>query len=410
MPQGTPHRRRQHQAQRVAAGAGFVAGNQLTLLQNGDDYFPAIEAAFDQARHEIQLATYIYEDDATGQRIAVALARAAQRGVIVCVLIDGYGSRNLPPARIDRLRSEGVRVLVYRPRISPWTFRRKRLRRLHRKIVVVDRQIAFIGGINIINDCAAAGDLAPRQDFAVAVEGPLVETILRSTSRLWSRVAWFSLRKDWAHRVDVPRPTAAGGAVSAAFLTRDNVRHRREIEAAYLQAIRQAHSEIILAHAYFLPGREFRHALAGAVKRGVRVVLLLQGKVEYRLEHYAVRALYGSLLDAGIEIYEYRKSFLHAKVAVIDAHWATIGSSNIDPFSLLLSLEANLVVDDEAFGGNFARILKETVRTDGWRILSESWKQQPIYLRLFSWLSYGLLRLMRGLSGYAREIDRARKD
>ncbi|WP_205623993.1 cardiolipin synthase ClsB [Marinobacterium rhizophilum] len=408
LPQGTPHRWRR-QAQRLAGGSGFVAGNQLTLLQNGDDYFPAIEAAFDQARHEIHLETYIYEDDATGQRIAAALARAALRGVNVCLLIDGYGSRNLPPDRIARLRSEGVKVLVYRPRISPWTFRRKRLRRLHRKIVVVDRQIVFIGGINIIADCAAA-DLAPRHDYAVAVEGPLVETILRSTSRLWSRVAWFSLRKDWAHRSEVPHPTATGGSVSAAFLTRDNVRHRRDIEAAYLQAIRQARSEIILAHAYFLPGREFRHALVGAIQRGVRVVLLLQGKVEYRLEHYAVRALYGTLLDAGIEIYEYHKSFLHAKVAVIDAHWATIGSSNIDPFSLLLSLEANLVVDDEAFGGNFARILKETVKTDGWRILSESWKQQPVYLRFFSWFSYGLLRLMRGLSGYAREIDRARNE
>jgi cardiolipin synthase len=206
----------------------------------------------------------------------------------------------------------------------------------------------------------------------------------------------------------VPRSTAVGGPVRAAFLTRDNVRHRRDIEAAYLQAIRQAQSEILLAHAYFLPGLEFRHALAGAARRGVRVVLLLQGKVEYRLEYYAVRALYGSLLDAGIEIYEYRKSFLHAKVAVIDGHWATIGSSNIDPFSLLLSLEANLVIDDEAFGASFARLLKETVKTDGWRIETESWKQQPAYLRFFSWLSYGLLRLMRGLSGYARENGRAR--
>jgi cardiolipin synthase len=215
---------------------------------------------------------------------------------------------------------------------------------------------------------------------------------------LWSRLAWRSLRKEMARRLDIPASTVADGSMSAAVLLRDNVRHRRDIEAAYLQAIRQAQSEILLAHAYFLPGLEFRHALAGAVRRGVRVVLLLQGKVEYRLEHYAVRALYGSLLDKGIEIYEYRRSFLHAKVAVIDGHWATIGSSNLDPFSLLLSLEANLVVDDEAFGARFARLLKETVKTDGWRIGAESWNQQPAYLRFFSWLSYGLLRLMRGLS------------
>ncbi len=142
--------------------------------------------------------------------------------------------------------------------------------------------------------------------------------------------------------------------MSAAFVVRDNFRHRRDIETAYMRAIEQAESEIILAHAYFLPGLDFRHALINAAGRGVRVVLLLQGRVEYLLQHYATRALYGNLLDGGIEIYEYRKSFLHAKVAVIDGHWATVGSSNIDPYSLLLSREANVVVDDEAFGATLA--------------------------------------------------------
>ena len=138
--------------------------------------------------------------------------------------------------------------------------------------------------------------------------------------------------------------------MSAAFLVRDNFHHRRDIEPAYMRAIKQAGSEIILAHAYFLPGLEFRHALIHAARRGVRVVLLLQGRMEYLLQHYASRALYGNFLDAGIEIYEYRQNFLHAKVAVIDGHWATVGSSNIDPFSLFLSREANVVIDDEAFG------------------------------------------------------------
>ena len=191
--------------------------------------------------------------------------------------------------------------------------------------------------------------------------------------------------------------------MKAAFLLRDNFHHRRDIEAAYLQAIRQAKSEIILANAYFLPGLKFRHALIDAAARGVRVVLLLQGRVEFLLEHYASRALYGNFLDAGIEIYEYRRSFLHATVAVIDGHWATVGSSNIDPFSLLLSLEANLVVDDEAFGATISQSLKRTVETDGRQILAAGWKQQPTRLRFLSWLCYGLLRLMQGISGYAGE-------
>ena len=385
----------------------FIPGNQVTLLRNGEACFPAMEAAFDRAKHEIYLETYIYENDATGQRIANALKRAVQRGVNVYVLIDGYGSKDLPRSMPDRLRSEGVKVLIYRPRISPWTFRRERLRRMHRKISVVDREIAFVGGINIIDDREATGDMPPRYDYAVAVEGPLVDVIRLSARRLWSMTAWSYFRKGAVRSGPLPVSTSARGHMSAAFLVRDNFRHRRDIETAYMRAIEQAKSEIIFAHAYFLPGLDFRHALINAAGRGVRVVLLLQGRMEFFLQHYASRALYGNFLDAGIEIYEYRKSFLHAKVAVIDGHWATVGSSNIDPFSLLLSREANVVVDDEEFCATLTQSLKRAVENDGLRILRDNWKQQPAWLRFMSWLSYGLLRLMMGISGYSRENSRA---
>ena len=189
--------------------------------------------------------------------------------------------------------------------------------------------------------------------------------------------------------------------MNAAFLVRDNFRHRRDIENAYLQAIEQAQFEIILANAYFLPGLNFRHALLDAAGRGVRVVLLLQGKMEYRLLHYASHALCGSFLDAGIEIYEYHKSMLHAKVAVIDEHWATVGSSNLDPFSLLLSLEANVVVDDENFAKSLKHSLEQAIQMGARRIPRNNWRTQPIRLRLASWLSYGLVRFMIGIAGYA---------
>ncbi|HEX2768075.1 MAG TPA: cardiolipin synthase ClsB [Geobacteraceae bacterium] len=386
----------------------YIPGNQVTLLHNGEAYFPAIEAAFDRARLEIYLETYIYENDATGQRIADALKRAALRGVKVYMLIDGYGSKDLPRSMLDYLQAGGVNILIFRPKISPWTLRRERLRRMHRKIAVVDREIAFVGGINIIDDSESTGDLPPRYDYSVAVEGPLVEEIRRSARRLWSMVAWSRFRKGMVHSGTLPVSTFAGGGMSAAFLVRDNFRHRREIETEYMREIERAKSEIILAHAYFLPGLDFRHALIDAAGRGVRVVLLLQGKVDHFLQHYASRALYGNLLDAGIEIYEYRKSFLHAKVAVIDGHWATVGSSNIDPFSLLLSREANVVVDDEGFGETLRQSLKQAVEIDGRRILADNWKQQPTGVRFMSWLSYGLLRLMMGISGYVSENSPAR--
>ncbi|MEW6521031.1 MAG: cardiolipin synthase ClsB [Thermodesulfobacteriota bacterium] len=410
MPHGKRPLRSLYQKVLAASWSGFVPGNQVTLLHDGAAYFPAIETAFDRARHEIYLATYIYENDATGQRIADALIRAARRGVKVYVLLDGYGCKDLSRSMLDGLRAAGVKTLIFRPRISPWTFRRKRLRRMHRKIVVVDREIAFVGGINIIEDREATGGMASRYDYAVAVEGPLVDVIRLSAQRLWSMVAWSSFRKGMVRTGALPRSTSTGGSMSAAFLIRDNFHHRRDIEAAYLRAIKQAESEIILASAYFLPGHDFRHELINAARRGVRVVLLLQGKVEYLLEHLASQALYGNLLDAGVEIYEYRKGFLHAKVAVIDGHWATVGSSNIDPFSLLLSREANVVVDDEVFGATLAQSLEKTVETDSRRILTDKWKQQPAGLRFISWLSYGLLRLMMGISGYAPENERARNE
>ncbi|MCK4837377.1 MAG: cardiolipin synthase ClsB [Desulfobulbaceae bacterium] len=409
MTQAKRHRRSLYRALLPASLSRFIPGNQVTLLHNGEAYFPALEAAIDRARHEIYLETYIYEDDATGRRITEALLRAVLRGVKVWVIIDGYGSKDLPRSMLERLRGGGVTLHIYRPNISLWTFRRKKLRRMHRKIAVVDRKIAFVGGINIIDDRNQTVDIAPRYDYAVAVEGPLVNEIHLAARSLWSKTAWRYFRKGPVRGGALPAATSTGGRMSAAFLVRDNISHRRDIEVAYLRAIEQAESEIIIANAYFLPGLDFRHVLINAAGRGVRVVLLLQGKVEYLLQHYATRALYGNFLDAGIEIYEYPKNFLHAKVAVIDDHWATVGSSNIDPYSLLFAREANVVVDDEEFGATLSQSLKRTLVTDTLRILRDKWKQQPFWLRFMSWLCYGLLRLVMGISGYAPENRRAAK-
>ena len=382
--------------------ARIIPNNQITLLQNGEAYFPAIEAALDQAVHEIYLESYIFENDNTGRRIAEALRRAALRGVKTHVLIDGFGSNSLPKTMVDYLKAAGVMVLKFRPKISPWTLRRQRLRRLHRKIVVVDQKIAFVGGINIIDDMDMPGQTSPRYDYAVSVEGPLVKEIHASARRVWSRVAWTRLRPGWGRDKERQAPpTEPRGRMRSAFLVRDNIRHRRDIEDAYLQAIEQAQFEIILANAYFLPGLNFRHALLDAAGRGVRVILLLQGRVEYRLLHYASHALYGNFLDAGMEIYEYHKSLMHAKVAVIDEHWATVGSSNLDPFSLLLALEANVVVDDENFAKKLKHSLEQAIKMGARRIFENNWRTQPIRLRLASWLCYGLVRFMIGMAGYA---------
>ncbi len=381
----------------------IIPGNQVTLLQNGEAYFSAIEAAFERAQHEIYLETYIFENDDTGKRIAEALRRAAFRGVHTHLLIDGFGSHDLPRSMIDHLQSAGVKVVWFRKKISPWTFKRKRLRRLHWKVAVVDRTVAFVGGMNIADDMKPADHAAPRYDCTVAVEGPLVEVIRLSSRRLWSQAAWHNFRAGWAAAGVLSSSPSVGGAMRAGFLVRDNVRHRRDIEKAYLREIEQSHQEIIIANAYFLPGAHFRHALINAAGRGVRVVLLLQGRVEYFLQHFASRALYGNLLGAGVEIYEYHESFMHAKAAVIDERWATVGSSNIDPFSLLLSREANVVVEDREFAGTLRQSLMRAVTTGARQISNNTWNRQSALLRFINWLSYGFVRLLMGISGYARE-------
>jgi len=383
--------------------APHVQGNQLGLLCNGEQYFPALVKAIDESREEVFLETYIFADDETGRLVAQALARAAARGVAVRVLIDGFGARDFAPRFRALLNDAGAQVLVFRPDISPWTLKRNRLRRMHRKIAVADGRVAFVGGINVVDDYDTPGHTPPRYDYAVRIEGPLVAQVREEAAHLWGRVAWTNFRRRWRAsplRGGVP---AAAGAQRASLMVRDNVRHRRDIEEAYLEMIEAANTEIVIANAYFFPGRRFRQALVAAAARGVRVVLLLQGRVEYALMHYASRALYGSMLGAGIEIHEYHKSFLHAKVAVVDTRVASVGSSNIDPFSLLLAREANLFVEDFEFASQLRRSIHEAMESGARRVPPQSWQRQPLMLRIRIWIAYGLSRLLMALAGTERE-------
>ncbi len=380
----------------------FAGGNRLTLLRNGEEYFPALEAAIRGAQRQIHLETYIYADDETGRRITEALIDAADRGVAVYVLVDGFGSRDLMPPDLGyRLIAAGARFLIFRPEVPAFRFRRKRLRRMHRKMSVADSRVGFVGGINIIDDMHTPGHMPPRFDFAVRVEGPLVAEIQRQAERLWSLVAWVNLRQRWRVEGHLQADRASRGTQRAALLVRDNIRHRSDIEDAYLAAIRSARREIILANAYFFPGKRFRRALVDAARRGVRVVLLLQGRVEYVLLHYASRALYGTLLDAGVEIHEYHKSFLHAKVAVIDGHWSTVGSSNIDPFSLTLAREANLVVEDRHFAAELHGALQQALELGSRVVQKQRWHAQPLRTRVAIWIAYAVARFLMGAFGYA---------
>lgn len=376
----------------------FLEGNRITLMRCGAEYFPALEEAIDHAVHEIYLQTYIYEDDEIGKRIGEACKRAAGRGVKVCLLIDGFGSSDLLSDYVDELRNAQVKVIFYRPRISPFTFKKNRLRRLHAKVVAIDGIVAFVGGINIIDDMNKAGGEAPRIDYAVQVEGPLVSRIFEETRRLWRRLAWLHFRQQVHDLIEVPVNAPMANGIRAAFVMRDNVVHRRDFEREYMRAIDTARSEIVIANAYFLPGRRFRQALIAAAERGVKVKLLLQGRMEY-IFMFATHSFYDALMRCGIEIYEYQKSYMHSKVAVIDRKWATVGSSNLDPFSFLLAREANVIVNDSGFADKLRQDIDRTIEEGGAHIKPETWRRERGYKRFVSWIMYEIVRIGLGFIG-----------
>jgi cardiolipin synthase A/B len=375
----------------------FTSGNQIKLLRNGTEYFPALEHAISHARYEVYLQTYIYQLDSTGIRIGNVLKQAAQRGVAVNILLDGFGCKELPKSYIHALEKSGVNVIFYRAKISPWTLQKSRLRRMHRKIAVIDGEIGFVGGINIIDDNDAPNQTPPRIDYAVVLEGPIIGALLESVQRLWRRLAWLNLKQSSISNTQIrDRFTKKFDTdLKVAFVIRDNVLHRHDIEKAYLNAIAEAKNEIIIANAYFVPSRKFRQSLLAAASNGVTVKLLLQGRKEFFLM-FATHAFYSEFLNAGIEIYEYRKSFMHSKVAVVDSHWATVGSSNIDPFSLLLANEANIVVLDSQFAIELKNDLTVSIN-DAYHLTLGEWEHSSKFKHFFSWIAYGIVRVFLGL-------------
>ncbi len=381
--------------------------------------FPALRDAIDHAQISVHLETYIFKLDRSGRDILEALQRASRRGVAVRVVLDGFGSADDAEALRHEIESAGGLCRIYRP--EPRWFRwvlihTDRLRRLHRKITIVDGETAFIGGINIEDDFVDTSDeshrLEPRYDYAVRIKGPVVTDAIRAVNQLWLRLNWAQVgrslaswrrfRKQFQARV-LPSETAGpmrakGRTVTAGLVLRDNLRYRHSIEQVYLHFIHQAQHDIIIANAYFLPGRRLRHALMAAVKRGVRVRLLLQGRVEYRLQSHATRWIYDQFLNAGVEILEYMPSHLHGKVAVMD-NMSTVGSSNLDPFSLLLAREANVVVYDIDFAEQLRHSLEHAIQRGSVVIDQAAHHRRPFILRSLDALAYLLVRFGVAMTG-----------
>ncbi|AKM31209.1 cardiolipin synthase B [Pandoraea faecigallinarum] len=369
----------------------FSHDNQLALLYLGENYFTALVDAIDNATHDVALETYIFEADEAGENVSAALRRAAERGVKVRVITDGVGtSRRLP--YIEAWHGSGVMHRVYNPHL----FGKFGFSRTHRKIAVVDHEVAFVGGINIIDDYNGGGGLRmddPRWDFAVQCRGPVVAEIVMAFHIQWLRLAPGYLGTPFRHRRRGQRARLhAPYAGQAAFVARDNLHNRRAVEKAYLMALGRARHEVWLANPYFVPGRRLRRALTQAARRGVAVHLLI-GRKEFRLLDTAVPWLYAKLLDAGVRIGEYDMRQLHGKVAVVDDVWATVGSSNLDALSLFLNHEANVVVLDDPV----VIQLRDHIRAafaQARRIDPARYGERSRWRRFRQWAAYRLYRLV----------------
>ena len=333
--------------------ARWIEGNDIRLLENGETFFPRVFDCIARAQQEVVLETFILFEDKVGLALHQALISAARRGAQVDLTIDGFGSPDLSDEFIRSLTDAGVRIHVFDPgkRLLGW--RVNMLRRMHRKIVVVDRKVAFVGGINYSADHLADFGPEAKQDYSVEIRGPLVAEIHRFTHAALAQGQRYQRQRNWWHRRSrlraSPEQHPHEGSAAAMFVVRDNGEHRSDIERQYRIAIRAARQRVIIANAYFFPGYRFMKELRRAARRGIDVRLILQGQPDMPIVKIAGSMLYQQLLSAGVRIFEYCERPLHGKVALMDDEWATVGSSNLDPLSLSLNLEANVIIRDRRF-------------------------------------------------------------
>ncbi|HEY1075280.1 MAG TPA: cardiolipin synthase ClsB [Fontimonas sp.] len=377
----------------------WTTGNRVRLLENGEQYYPAVFKAIREAREEVLLETFIIFDDGVGRELKEALIQAARNGARVAMTVDGYGTAELPRSYIDELVAVGVDFRSFDPRPTLLGMRTNAFRRLHRKIVVVDRRLGFVGGINYSDDHLLDYGDESKQDYAVEVEGPIVDDLRALTIAALKGERMPRTRRWWRRR-EQERITGGSEGGNALLTWRDNDRHQDDIELHYRLAMRQAQREIIVANAYFFPGFRLLREFTKAARRGVKVYLILQGQPDQPIMRWAAQTLYDYLLHSGVVIYEYCQRPFHGKVAVIDEDWCTVGSSNLDPLSLSLNLEANLLFRDRALTKQLRSRLQVLMRDSCQRIDRKDVRRRTRPRQALSWFVFHFLRRFPAWAGW----------
>jgi cardiolipin synthase len=385
-------------------GSRWTAGNHIQLLENGEAFFPRVFEAIAGAQREVVIETFILFEDKVGLALHAALLEAAGRGVQIDLTIDGWGSPDLSEHFVTSLCAAGVRLHLFDPGPRPFGWRPNMLRRMHRKIVVADGTLAFVGGINYSADHLADFGPQAKQDYAVEIRGPLVAQIHRFTHAALAAGQRHQRRRQWwrwRHEMRAtPDSLPHAGTAQCMFVTRDNQDHPDDIERHYRIAIRAARQRIVIANAYFFPGYRLLKEMRKAAQRGVQVSLILQGVPDMPIVKTAASMLYRHLLKAGVRIYEYGDRPLHGKVALTDDLWSTVGSSNLDPLSLALNLEANVIIKDRSFNAVMAERLQHLIDYSCKQIEVKELGEASRWQLLRSFLAFHVIRRYPGWAGW----------
>lgn len=364
-------------------------GCEVTVLRDGGDTYPAMLEALRSAKESICLETYILAADATGDRFKSVLIERAQAGVAVRIIYDAVGSFGLPGSWVDDLRAAGCEVIDFNP-IAPWRARFRLSHRDHRKIIVVDNAVAFTGGLNISNDYASVDDGGVGwHDMHCRVVGPIVIDLARMFRRSWLR----------AGGSDYPAPPSVAAAAKhtgTSFVRLiDNTRRRQRstTRRAYLHVLRAAREAVWISNAYFLPDRGLRRAMTRAARRGVDVRVMVPGNSDVRVIEWASLYVLRGLAKQGVKVMRWRGPMMHAKTAVVDRTWSTIGSYNFDSMSRFNNLEVTVEILDEAVAQalvvNYERDMQNADPYD-----AASWAKLPWWKKALAWLSYRVRRFL----------------
>jgi cardiolipin synthase len=383
----------------------YKGGHYIELLRSGENFFAACEKVIDEAKSYIHFQTYIVDDDETGRRITDALIRAADRGVRVYFLLDAYGGSSFSKSLIAKVEKAGILFRMFSPQLITRGFQLSL--RLHHKVLLIDGEIAIIGGMNIADRYHGKDKIIAWLDFAILIKGPECAHVLFILKKLWNK-AFISRNERSQERVHIPIEYDEN--VKVKVLQNNWARNKIEILKSYRSALKHAQDHMIIFGSYFLPGRNERRLLRNASRRGVNIKIVLAAESDAPVFKRATNFLYDFILRNNIAIYEYLPSNLHAKVATVDGNWYTIGSYNMNHLSDYGSIEMNADILDTGFAGKFEQLLQDIIEKDCRKVTFADYIRRKTWLfQLTDWFSYQMIRiLMRLMFAHAPKKSKPR--